>query len=184
MIKEQQKLKIGYNDHAEQSYKINKEAKIRAFNELLQYINTYIKDSEIDFNTSDLKAEIKNKVLAIYENQFPKIVTSDKILYLIGLEDEQLFAFVERFLSIDIEFNTKTKECPEVDFNIYAENEIQEQAFKKYNQLANDFNLNIDKISLGSIIRKQICFEFSNVIIYNDIKHKFEPNVNYILKLK
>lgn len=182
MIPTEEKIKIGYDVHQEQRYNNQKEAKIRAFDELLEYVKEYIKESEIDFNTNNLKSEIINKILGVYKSQFPKIVSDEKVLELIGFVNSKLSALVDRFESIDIEFNTKTKQTKAIDFTIYAQNNVQAEKYIQFKRLADELNVNQNYMFPGLVMKQQLCEIINKVVFFNYSKDCFEPNLEYILK--
>ena len=176
-------LKIGIDKVAEASYNNRVEDKKQSFNALLEHIKHFVSIDEIDFTTSDLTSEITIKVLENYRDQFPKIVKDEKILDLIGFQSHKVLSLVERFKAIDVEFDTKTKECPEVDFGIYTKNKEQVNKWHDLVHLSDEVNRNLKTISQGLIPRQNLASLLGNVILYDHIEHRYRPNIKYILSI-
>ena len=177
-------VKIGFDKNAEMSYYNLTSSKQIAFTELVNHVKQFIKIDKIDFEAKDLSTEIVLKVLNSYKGQFPKIVKDEKILELIGLEKHKLKSLVDRFNSLEVEFDVKTEESPEVDFSIYAKNTRQAEEFFNISSLVDEANKHLDKVSVGLIPRQQICNLFGGILMYDSTEHKFKPNIRYILSLK
>jgi hypothetical protein len=176
-------LKIGVDKVAEASYNNRVEDKKQSFNALLDHIKHFVSIDEIDFTTSDLTSEITIKVLDNYREQFPVILKDEKILDLLDFKHHKVSALVERFKSIDVEFDTKTKECPKVDFGIYTRNKDQVNKWHDLVHLSDEVNRNLKTISQGLIPRQQLASLLGSVILYDHIEHRYRPNIQYILSL-
>jgi hypothetical protein len=176
-------LKIGIDKVAETSYNNRVEDKKQSFNALLDHIKHFVSIDEIDFTTEDLTSEITIKVLDNYREQFPKILKQEKILDLIDFQFHKVSALVERFKSIDVEFDTKTKESPKVDFGIYTRNKDQVNKWHDLVHLADEVNRNLKTISPGLIPRQQLASLLGGVILYDHTEHRYRPNIKYILSI-
>jgi len=176
-------LKIGIDKVAETSYNNRVEDKKQSFNALLEHVKQFIQLEEIDFTTEDLTSEITIKVLENYREQFPKIIKDEKILDLISFQHHKVSALVERFKSIDVEFDTETKESPQVDFGIYTRNKDQVNKWHDLVHLSDEVNRNLKTISQGLIPRQQLASLLGGVILYDHIEQRFRPNIQYILNL-
>lgn len=176
-------LKIGVDKVAEANYNNRVEDKKQSFNALLDHVKQFIQLEEIDFNSEDLTSEITIKVLENYRSEFPKIVKDEKILDLIGFQNHKVSALVERFKSIDVEFDTTTKESPKVDFGIYTRNKDQVNKWHDLVHLSDEVNRNLKTISQGLIPRQQLASLLGGVILYDHTEHRYRPNIKYILSL-
>ena len=177
-------LKIGVDKVAQSSYENRVKDKKQSFNALLEHIKHFVSVDEIDFTTSDLTSEITIKVLENYRDQFPTILKDEKILDLLDFQLHKVSALVERFKSIDVEFDTKTKECPNKDFSIYTQNQAQVDEWFNVSSLVDELNKNLNRISQGLIPRNQLSSLIGNVTFYDAVENRFKANIRHILKLK
>lgn len=182
-MKKRGMLKIGVDKVAQASYENRVKDKKQSFNALLEHIKHFVSTDDIDFTTSDLTSEITIKVLDNYRDQFPVILKDEKILDLLDFQHHKVLSLVERFKSIDVEFDTKTKECPNKDFSIYTQNQAQVDEWFIVSSLVDELNKNLNRISQGLINRQQLSSLIGNVTFYDAVENRFKANIRYILSL-
>jgi hypothetical protein len=176
-------LKIGVDKVAQASYENRVKDKKQSFNALLEHIKHFVSIDEIDFTTSDLTSEITIKVLDNYREQFPTILKDEKILDLLDFQHHKVSALVQRFKSIDVEFDVNTKESPDKDFSIYTQNQAQVDEWFIVSSLVDELNKNLNRISQGLINRQQLSSLIGNVTFYDAVENRFKANIRYILSL-
>ena len=176
-------LKIGVDKVAQSSYENRVKDKKQSFNALIEHVKQFISTDDIDFTIEDLNREIISKVLDKHSSSFPSILKPEKVLELLDFSVHKCQALVTRYKSIDVEFDTKTKECPNKDFSIYTQNQAQVDEWFNVSSLVDELNKNLNRISKGLIPRNQLSSLIGNVTFYDAVENRFKANIRYILSL-
>jgi hypothetical protein len=170
-------MKVGYNKEQEKVFKRDLEVKQNAFRTAKTYAEQFINVDATEFYR-DFTQAFKTAFITKHRNDFPPIVSDDKMLELSGVELKRLIELQKVFNSINIELNPDTLEpTDEPDFGIYITGEKQ---LELYNQLkticdnVNDFRKvsNIQPASFIQAFGGALTFDWSTATI--------QPNVAYI----
>ena len=163
-------------------HKSRLEAKLKALDSLVDYMNKFISvDLDEAFRT-DIKQYFINQFEVVYRKDFPPYLKTEKLLDLLEVSVVLLDTLIGKYKENDIEgFNPIKRNAPMPDFSVCAETE--EQIFR-YNQtitLVNELNSLKDKFQQGMTPSSQIA-HLLKIVSYNIQKQKFVLNYNYVLK--
>ncbi len=173
------KIKIGYNEEAERHFKKDVEAKISAYNELLELIGKYVKVEDKTTFLSNIPNNFKTAFLDRYESDFPPLVSYDTMLKLSEVPIGRIYQLAEDYNSINVEcFDAETGKADTHDFTIYANNEAEVERYKLSNELAEQINKIRETgthIYIGSLVQS-----VNNIISFDFVKNQFTASLNYV----
>jgi hypothetical protein len=177
-----QKLKISHNQEEENRYKRSIEAKISAFQELLDYCNQFISIEDIKAFSEAPSNYFKIAFTNQYINDFPSIVGYEKRLELCGINEAKIQKLENIYSGIEISnFDPERMEAPDKDFNIYA---IDSEAEKRYQKTKKLCDLLNELRSEQTIYPANVIQGLSGSIAFSFQTNQFEINVNYVNQIR
>ena len=173
------KVIIGYSTHEAAEHTKQFEAKKKAFNDCLNYCNTFLTIEDLEAFSKDMKANFLNQWEVKHSASFPPMVGILKQLEFSEVQLHVIEAYQTLFESIDLEFNPNTQEQKAIDFNIYAETPEQIERFASCTELIKA----IERLqsSGANILYGSLCQSMQNVLTIDYSTNKLTP-VNGFIK--
>ena len=127
------KVKIDFDANAEKTFKTEIENKINAFKKLLSNLEQFVDVIDLDALYSNPEAYCKEAIIKEYADSYKRI-QHEKLFDLIGFSLIDLKKQSDIFNSIGHQFNSKTLEYTNPDFNVYAETQEQIERYNTVNK--------------------------------------------------
>jgi len=167
------KVIIGYSTHEETEYTKQFETKKKAFNDCLNYCNTFLTIEDLKEFSNNMKAYFLTEWEQKHSSSFPPMVGILKQLEFSEVQLHIIEAYQTQYDSIDLEFNPNTQEQKAIDFNIYAETPEQIERYTSCNELITA----IERLqSVGAnILYGSLCQSMQNVLTIDYSTNKLTP---------
>lgn len=125
------RLQIGTNTHARVEHQRKLKAKINAFNELYQYVNTWIVVEDKEAFIENVSEYFKEQFQHFYAKTFNGKVPYSKRLEMFDIDLEKIKSLEREFKSYNIPLDLETmRPTKEYDFNLYLTNSEQIKRYK------------------------------------------------------
>ena len=129
---EEKKTIIGFNKEGQEQHQEKLINKFEMFNNLLDHVKQFIEVEDVQEFEKDIVNNFKTKFLDKWRDQFPKMVSDDKLFELSDISLHKIESLADAYYKIEVDgFNPINGTAKEVDFNYYASNKEQEEEFKK-----------------------------------------------------
>ena len=162
-------------------HKSRLEAKLKALDSLVDYMNRFISvDLDEAFRT-DVKQYFINQFEVVYRKDFPPYLKTEKLLDLLEVSIVLLDTLIDKYNYHNIEeFNPIKRTAQAPDFNVYAETDEQKERYFQTIGLVTHLNYLRSNFHHGINPSNQIC-HLLRVVSYNITKQCFSINPKYIL---
>ena len=171
------KVIIDFNYQAEQTFKIEIEAKINAFKTLLSQLEHFVDTIDLEALYNNPEAYSKEAIIKEYADSYKRI-QHNKLFDLIGFNLIELKKQSDIFKSIGHHFNSKTLEYTTPDFNIYAQTQEQIERYNAVNKAIEA----LTELKRHSNIHAGTLIQAMNGAVIPNYKTMFvQVNTNFIL---
>lgn len=163
-------------------HKSKLEAKLKALDSLVDYMNRFISVDLEEVFKSDIKQYFINQFEVVYRKDFPPYLKTEKLLDLLEVSVVLLDTLIGKYKENDIEgFNPIKRNAPMPDFSVCAETEEQILRYNQTITLVNELNSLKGMFQQGMMPNSQIA-NLLRIVSYNIQTQKFVLNYNYVLK--
>lgn len=178
-MKEVNKIIVGKNTESEKRYLSDVEAKINAFNDVLEYCEQYVPIEDKQAFERDILGYFI-EAFDKFPNDLPRIISIDKRLELMDISQHKLQALSNKYYSFsDVELDIDTMEAVNVpDFNVYLEGK---EKIERWNKLQLFIQVIDELKELGIIIYPVPVSQASSQAVVFDFKeNRLKPNYHYV----
>lgn len=178
-----QPIVIGLLENEKNEFKKQSERKYKLFNELMSYMDTFVKIEDKTCLTSDVYDKCVDTILSKYKDEFPPALSESKVMELLDVDTAKIKYLSDEFEQINIELNLENGQVlNEPDFNIYTSSEEEN---KLYNYLTKTINVIEEGKEYGiNIYPANLCQAFYGWISYDWSKGGLTPNISRVKNIE
>jgi hypothetical protein len=174
-------VEIDYNFEAEKQFKDQLALKNQLISRAIEYSEKFVKIKDIKAFQQNITKEFTRLFIDKYRNEFPSIVSNDKMFLLAEVDLNKLAKIEAEFNDIKIDgYDFATSSYTEIDFSIKTTNENQKNEFIKLDKFVKVINENIDLFRQGIFYRNNFSQIINGSIVYDSVKNQFKVNTHYI----
>lgn len=174
-------IAIDYNFEAEKLFKEQLDKKNKLFSSISEYCEKFVKIKDKKAFQDNISNEFIRLFVEKYRNDFPPIVSNEKMFQLAEVDLNKLRSNEKDFNDIIIEgYDFETSTHKEMDFSIKTTNENQKNEFIKLDKFTKVLNDNKSILRSGAMYYNQLSQILNNSIVYDHINNKFKVNTTYI----
>lgn len=174
------RYRYGENTTARSKYETDLKNKQNAFKDALEYATKYIGINDLEAFAKDMVGYFKTSFEQQHGEEFPRMLSTDKKIEMVGAEPHRLEAFQNAFnrSSIEIDLNTLEPINEAPDFGQYLRDEEQIKLYQKAQAVINAIG-ELEKS--GVRFQKGLIRQMSNGLIgLNLAKNELVINVSNI----